>query len=91
MSIEILIQKFGYLAIFIGAFLEGETILIVGGFAAHRGYLLLPYVIFSAFLGTLFGDQLFFFIGRFKGKQLTKQPAVKICSTIFIALIQSQN
>ena len=69
MSIEILIQKFGYLAICIGAFLEGETILIIGGFAAHRGYLMLPYVILAAFIGTLFGDQLFFFIGRFKGKQ----------------------
>lgn len=75
MSIEILIQKFGYLAILIGTFLEGETILIIGGFAAHRGYLILPYVIFSAFLGTLLGDQLFFFIGRFKGKQfLDRRP-----------------
>lgn len=69
MSIEILIQKFGYLAIFIGTFLEGETILVLGGFAAHQGYLVLPYVILSAFLGTLFGDQLFFFIGRFKGRE----------------------
>jgi membrane protein DedA with SNARE-associated domain len=75
MSIEILIQKFGYLAILIGAFLEGETILVIGGFAAHQGYLNLPYVICSAFVGTLFGDQLFFFIGRFKGKQfLNRRP-----------------
>lgn len=75
MSIEILIQKFGYLAILIGAFLEGETILVIGGFAAHRGYLMLPYVILAAFVGTLFGDQLFFFIGRFKGREfLDRRP-----------------
>jgi membrane protein DedA with SNARE-associated domain len=75
MPFEILIQKFGYLTILIGAFLEGETILIIGGFAAHQGYLILPYVIFAAFIGTLFGDQLFFFIGRFKGKQfLNRRP-----------------
>jgi membrane protein DedA with SNARE-associated domain len=69
MPLEILIQKYGYLAIFIGAFLEGETILIIGGFVAHRGYLMLLYVIFTAFLGTLLADQLFFFIGRFKGRE----------------------
>jgi len=69
MPLEILIEKYGYLALLIGTFLEGETILILGGFAAHQGYLVLPYVIFSAFLGTLFGDQLFFFIGRFKGRE----------------------
>lgn len=75
MPIEILIQKFGYLAILIGAFLEGETILIIGGFAAHQGYLILPFVIGAAFIGTLFADQLFFFIGRFKGKQfLDRRP-----------------
>ncbi len=70
MHLEILIQKYGYLAILIGAFLEGETILVIGGFAAHQGYLTLPYVILSAFCGTLFGDQLFFFVGRFKGREL---------------------
>lgn len=75
MPLEILIQKYGYLAIFIGAFLEGETILIIGGFAANRGYLMLPNVIFTAFLGTLFADQLFFFIGRFKGREfLDRRP-----------------
>ncbi|HEX9973111.1 MAG TPA: DedA family protein [bacterium] len=75
MTFEILIQKYGYLAILIGAFLEGETILVLGGFAAHRGYLFLPYVILAAFIGTLFGDQLFFFIGRFKGREfLDRRP-----------------
>jgi len=62
--VEIWIQQYGYLAIFLGTFLEGETILILAGFAAHRGYLQLHWVIAAAFLGTLLGDQLFFFLGR---------------------------
>lgn len=75
MSIDILIQKYGYLAILIGAFLEGETVVVIGGFAAHQDYLNLPYVIAAAFIGTLFGDQLFFFIGRFKGRSfLDRHP-----------------
>jgi len=61
---ESYIEHFGYLAILIGTFLEGETVLILGGFAAHRGYLDLYLVILSAFIGTVFGDQLFYFLGR---------------------------
>jgi len=68
MSIEQLISTYGYAAIGIGTFFEGETILVLGGFAAHRGYLELPWVILFALLGTLFGDQLYFYIGRAKGK-----------------------
>lgn len=36
MSLEELISTYGYAAGGIGTFLEGETILILGGFAAHR-------------------------------------------------------
>jgi len=60
---ELWIQQFGYLAVLVGTFLEGETILVLAGFAAHRGYLHLPGVIIAAFIGTLFGDQLFFYLG----------------------------
>ena len=75
MSLEQLISDFGYWAIAIGTFLEGETILVLGGFAAHRGYLQLPWVIFFAFIGTLFGDQLYYYLGRTRGKAfLQKRP-----------------
>lgn len=67
MSLEQLISTYGYTAIAIGTFLEGETVLVLGGFAAHRGYLDLTWVIIWAFLGTLFGDQLYFYIGRSRG------------------------
>ena len=78
MSLEELISTYGYAAIGIGTFLEGETILILGGFSAHRGYLELPWVIVCAFLGTLAGDQLYFYIGRAKGRDLLeKRPAWK--------------
>ena len=62
--LETLLKTYGYWAIFIGTFAEGETILILGGFAAHRGYLALPWVILAAFIGSLCGDQLFFYLGR---------------------------
>ncbi|HOO38798.1 MAG TPA: DedA family protein [Deltaproteobacteria bacterium] len=62
--LEHLIETYGYLAVLIGTFFEGETILVLAGFAAHRGYLSLPWVILAAFAGTLCADQLMFYLGR---------------------------
>jgi membrane protein DedA with SNARE-associated domain len=73
MTFHSLIREFGYLAVFIGTFLEGETILVVAGFVAYEAYLQLPLVVLAAFLGSLFGDQLYFFIGRYKGRSLLKK------------------
>jgi membrane protein DedA with SNARE-associated domain len=70
MDIQSLIDTYGYLAVFVGAFLEGETILAMGGVAAHFGYLDLYIVIVIALAGGFIGDQFFFFLGRLHGKTL---------------------
>jgi len=70
LTLEHLIDSYGYLALVAGTFLEGETILVLGGVAAKLGYLRLPWVIVSAFVGTLMSDQLFFFMGRWQGQAL---------------------
>ena len=67
MGIEAFIIHYGYIVILIGTFFEGETILVLAGFLAHRGYLIFSLVVLSAFIGTFAGDQLYFFIGRKKG------------------------
>ena len=75
MTLSQLIGSYGYAAILIGTFLEGETILVVGGFVAHQGYLHLIGVILAAFIGSLAGDQLFFLIGRRYGHRfLARRP-----------------
>ncbi len=65
-----LIGSYGYFAILIGTFLEGETILILGGLAAHMGYLELPWVTAAALAGSFSGDQLYFYIGRHFGPKI---------------------
>ena len=76
--LESLIQQYGYLAIAVGTFAEGETVLLLGGFAAHRGYLDLAGVIAAAFVGSLCGDTLYFEIGRREGMAfLERRPAGK--------------
>jgi membrane protein DedA with SNARE-associated domain len=68
--LEHLIATYGYLAVAVGSFLEGETVLVVAGFAAHRGYMDFRCVVLAAFLGSLAGDQLYFFLGRKHGAAL---------------------
>src|SRR5437867_8780483 len=70
MSAALLIQKFGYLAVFIGTFLEGETILVMAGFAAQRGYMRLPLVAIAAMLGAYVGHVFWFWLGRTQGVRL---------------------
>ncbi|MCG6943788.1 MAG: DedA family protein [Deltaproteobacteria bacterium] len=78
MTLESVVDSYGYLAVLFGTFVEGETILVLGGFAAHRGYLALPWVIVAAFFGSLCGDQLFFFLGRRHSQAvLARRPAWK--------------
>jgi membrane protein DedA with SNARE-associated domain len=72
LSFQALLDSYGYLAIIVGTFLEGETALILGSIAAQLGYLELPWVIASALSGTLIGDQFYFFLGRFKGKAVLR-------------------
>jgi membrane protein DedA with SNARE-associated domain len=64
MNLEAIIAAFGYPVLFAGVFLEGETVLILAGFMAHRGYLSLTPVLITAFLGAFLYTQLFFILGR---------------------------
>jgi len=93
MDIAQVIQDYGYPAVLVGTFLEGETILILGGLAAHIGYLSLQWVIACAFAGTLIGDQLFFLLGRRHGKTiLARHPSWEPRSERVLAILeQHQN
>jgi membrane protein DedA with SNARE-associated domain len=71
-----MVETYGYLAIFAGAVMEGETALILGGLLSHGGHLFLPWVMLAAFIGALAGDQTFFFLGRVNSRRvLSRYPA----------------
>ena len=78
MSLEALVTHFGYPALILGLLFEGETVLVLGAFMAHRGYLSLPLVILIGTLVAFGSDQFFFWLGRTKGSQfLENRPAWK--------------
>lgn len=72
MDLPTLINQIGYPAVFLGTVLEGETVLLLAGYAAHRGYLDLAAVLGIAMLGAWLGDQFFFWLGRRHGQALMR-------------------
>ena len=70
MTLQGIIEQYGYVAVFIGCFLEGETVLVLAGFAAHLGYLSLPWVVTTAAFAGFCGDQTVFLVGRSYGPRL---------------------
>ena len=83
-----LIDSYGYIAVFAGAFLEGETVLALAGLAASRGYLDFYTVVVVALIAGFAGDQLYFFLGRRNGSRiLARFPDAQARAHRFDALL----
>jgi len=77
-SLSSLVEQYGYAAVFVGALAEGESVLLVAGFAAHRGLLHWPVLVATAFVAATLGDQLWFHLGRRHGPWLlTRFPSME--------------
>lgn len=62
------ISSYGYIAVAVGCFIEGEAAVILGSFAVLRGYLDMPSIMVAAFVGTVIGDNAWFWLGRRLGR-----------------------
>jgi LPXTG-motif cell wall-anchored protein len=72
--LESFLAKYGYIAILLGTAFEGETIMIMGGFSAHRGYLeLLPWVVLAGFVGNFIQNLIYFILGRRYGNRMMEK------------------
>lgn len=74
MNLPSLLEHYGYAAVFVGTFLEGESMVVLGGYGAHRDLLKLEWVIAAAFAAALASDQLFYGLGRWQGERLLSRP-----------------
>jgi membrane protein DedA with SNARE-associated domain len=73
---ETWIENYGYIAVFIGGILEGETVLILAGYSMSRGYLdPLPTFLLAVAGGTV-GDSMYYWLGRRYGARLLQTLAV---------------
>jgi membrane protein DedA with SNARE-associated domain len=75
-DLESLFAQYGYLALIFGSFADGMPIMLFGGFAAHRGWLVLvPFVILAGAVGNFVASAAWFFGIRAVGEQaLTRRP-----------------
>jgi membrane protein DedA with SNARE-associated domain len=63
-----LVSRWGYLAIALATFIEGEIVLIWAGALAHEGLLSLPLVALAATVGSLAWGQTWFYTGKLLGR-----------------------
>jgi membrane protein DedA with SNARE-associated domain len=80
-----LFARYGYAVVFVGVFLEnaglpvpGETALLAGAALSRSGALFLPWVIATAIVGAIFGDNIGFLVGRRGGRALLERFGSKI-------------
>jgi len=58
------VSQYGLIIVFIGALLEGETVILLAGILCHRGVLPFEWTVVVAALGAFIGDQIWFYLGR---------------------------
>lgn len=88
-DLSALIESYGYALVALGCLLEGETLLVLAGFAAHRGHLDLPMVIAIAAVAGFLGDQFFYWLGRRHAPAvLARWPSIERKSARVHALIE---
>jgi membrane protein DedA with SNARE-associated domain len=76
--VEDFLDQYGYLALMVGTFLEGETAILVASSLIHRGMFDTMPTILIAFLGSFISDWLYYLIGRLNGKLFVdKRPSLK--------------
>jgi membrane protein DedA with SNARE-associated domain len=75
-DLESLFAHYGYLALIFGSFADGTPIMLFGGFAAHRGWLvLIPFVVLAGAVGNFAAAAAWFFAVRTIGEKiLTRRP-----------------
>lgn len=74
MNLPELLDQYGYLAVLVGTFLEGETVLLMAAFLAHQGYMEFQTVLFFALIGAVGGDQFYYYIGRTHAAAFLDRP-----------------
>ncbi|NOT73920.1 MAG: DedA family protein [Cyclobacteriaceae bacterium] len=75
---EEFLHQYGYIALAIGTFFEGETAILVASSLVSSGFFKWPYTVLFGFFGSFVSDWLYFTIGRLNGKYFVdKRPNLK--------------
>lgn len=74
---EKFINEFGYLALMVGTFFEGETAILTASSLIYKGLFNFPWTVLAAFGGSFLSDWIYYLIGRLNGKVfIAKRPKI---------------
>lgn len=65
---EKFLDQYGYLALLLGTFMEGETAILMASSLIHKGIFDFPFTVLAAFFGCFISDWIYYVIGRLNGK-----------------------
>ncbi len=89
MPFESLIAIYGYPAVFMGAILEGETVLLIAAALINRDLMSFQGAVIAAGLGAFAGDQFFYHLGRLHGQgALSHRPRWRLRISRASALLE---
>lgn len=72
------LDQYGYIALAIGTFFEGETAILIASSLVHKGVFELPYTVFFGFFGSFISDWIYYLVGRLNGKYFVdRKPKLK--------------
>jgi membrane protein DedA with SNARE-associated domain len=72
------LDQYGYFALLVGTFFEGETAILIASSLIHKGVFELPYTILFAFGGSFISDWIYYSVGRLNGKYfISRKPKLK--------------
>jgi membrane protein DedA with SNARE-associated domain len=74
---EKFINEFGYIALMVGTFFEGETAILTASSLIYRGLFEFPFTVLAAFFGSFLSDWIYYLIGRLNGTMfIAKRPKI---------------
>jgi membrane protein DedA with SNARE-associated domain len=65
---EKFLDQYGYLALLLGTFMEGETAILMASSLIYKGIFNFPFTVLAAFAGSFISDWIYYLIGRLNGK-----------------------
>jgi membrane protein DedA with SNARE-associated domain len=75
--LEELVVRFGLVAVYIGAAIEGDVILVLSGVTAHLGFVNLPLAVGVGAAGSLTGDMAWYVAGRLRSEAIKDMRAYR--------------
>jgi membrane protein DedA with SNARE-associated domain len=75
---EEIIVRFGLVAVYIGAAIEGDVTLVLSGVVAHLGFINLPLAMCLGAGGCFTGDTVLYFAGRLRSEAIRHTRAYRV-------------